>query len=104
MFKLKRYSPTKLEIDITPNQLVGMFPIEVQEHPFMGVIERIWKSGDKVFSIKTIPEKFVDSVSKDKLHKVVKKEKMLQILSELDNFEIILFYEDKEDRYEVLKI
>ncbi len=104
MFKLKRFEPTKLEIDITPKQLVRMFPIELQEHPFMGIIERVWKTKDKIYSVKTIPEEFIKIASKDKIHKIVKEEKMLEILSNLDNFEIILFYEDKEDKYTVSRI
>ena len=104
MFKLKRYTPTKLEIEITPKQLVGMFPIEVQEHPYMGIIERVWKSNDKIYSVKTIPEEFIKEIFKDKVHKIVKEEKMLEILSQLENFEIILYYQNKEDKYEVFKV
>ena len=104
MFKIKRYKPTKIEVDITTKQLVGMFPIEVQEHSHMGIIERVWKVGNEIYSVKTIPEQFVTDLSKNKLHKLVNEEKMLNILSKIEHFEIILYYEGKEDRYEVHKI
>ncbi len=104
MFKLKRYNPTEIEIEITPNQLVSMFPIEIQEHPFMGKIERVWQTDDKTYSIRTIEEDFIIDKSSKNLHKIVKTEKMLEILSNLKNFQIILFYEDKKDIYDVKKL
>ncbi|RMA97025.1 hypothetical protein [Hydrogenothermus marinus] len=103
-FKLKRYFPQEIEIEITDKQLLDMFPIEEQEHPFMGNIERVWKSENQIFSIKNSnPEDIIDLSGKTK-HIQLKKEKMFDILSNLEKFQIILYYEDKEDLYDVIKI
>lgn len=104
MFKLKRYYPVEMEVEISPQQIVSMFPIEIQEHPTMGIIERIWKAEDSVYSIKTIQDEFITDLSQGRIHKKVKTEKMLEILQNLDKFEILLYYEDKVDKYNVERI
>jgi len=103
MFKLIRNVPTHIEINITPNQLISMFPIEVQEHPTMGIVERIWKTDSAVFSTETFSDCIVN-LSNNRKHIKVCDEKMLSLLNELSEFEIILFYEGKEDKYSVKKI
>ncbi len=103
-FRLERFYPQKLEIEITAQQLVSMFPVEIQEHPFMGEIKRVWKTKEKTFSVDSVEKEDVLNLSKDKKHLQVKREKLLQILSEIDKFEIVLFYENKEDIYKVEKI
>ncbi len=103
MFKLIRNVPTHIEINITPNQLISMFPIEVQEHPTMGIVERIWKTDSAVFSTETLSDCIVN-LSNNRKHIKVCDEKMLSLLNELSEFEIILFYEGKEDKYSVKKI
>ncbi len=103
MFRLIREVPHRIEITITPPQLISMFPIELQEHPTMGEIERIWKSKDKIFSVSTL-EDCVVNVSNHRKHLKVCNEKMLEVLENLDRFEIILFYEGTEDKYIVEKI
>ncbi len=104
MFKLIRDFPTRIEINITPNQLISMFPIEVQEHPTMGEIERIWKSTEgEVFSVETLSDCIVN-LSNNRKHIKVCDDKMLSILNTINEFEIILFYEGKEDKYTVKKL
>ncbi|WP_297454480.1 hypothetical protein [Persephonella sp.] len=103
-FRLERFYPTKLEITITPQQLISMFPIEVQEHPTMGLISRIWKSEDKIFSVDTLPSEDVEDLTTTKKYLKAKDSKMLEILQNLDGFEIVLYYEDKEDIYKVTKL
>jgi hypothetical protein len=104
IYKLKRYHPVELEIEISDKQLISMFPIEVQEHPSMGQIQRVWKSKDFTYSIGTSNKEDVLDLTKDALHLQLKKEKLEEILQELEEFKIILYYEDKEDIYEVKKI
>ena len=98
---LQRFYPQEMTIEITPQQLISMFPIELQEHPFMGEINRVWKTDKEVYSVDTIDKDFVVDLTKDRKHLQVKKEKMLEILNNLDEFEIVLYYEDKEDLYKV---
>ena len=93
-----------MEIDITPQQLVSMFPIEMQEHPHMGEIERIWKTEDKTFSVKTLDKEDVLDLTKKRKHLQVKNEKMLEILQNLQDFQIVLFYEGNEDIYSVKRL
>ncbi|EDP74329.1 hypothetical protein [Hydrogenivirga sp. 128-5-R1-1] len=103
-FKLKRFFPQEIEIEITDKQLVQMFPIEVQEHPFMGEISRQWQSNEQIFSVESAkPEELIDMSTNSK-HIQLKKETMEKILSSLNKFKIVLYYEDKEDIYEVEKI
>ena len=104
MFKLVREFPTKMEIDITPQQLVSMFPIEMQEHPHMGEIERIWKTENEIFSVKTLDKEDVLDLTKKRKHLQVKNEKMLEILQNLQDFQIVLFYEGNEDIYFVKRL
>ncbi len=103
-FKLKRYFPQEIEIEITDKQLIDMFPIEIQEHPFMGEIERIWKSKDKIYSVSNSPKEDILDLSSKTKYIQLKKEKLQSILENLGNFQIILYYEDKEDIYDVYKI
>ncbi len=103
MFRLIRDFPHRMEIKITPSQLVSMFPIELQEHPTMGEIERVWKTEDKVFSVKTLEDCIVN-VSNHRKHLKVCDEKMLEIVESIDKFEIILYYEGNEDKYTVERI
>ncbi len=100
-FILERFYPQHMKIEITPQQLITMFPIEIQEHPFMGDIKRIWKTENRVFSVDTIDKESLLDLTKDRKHIQVKKEKMLEILNNLKEFEIILYYEGKEDIYKV---
>jgi len=103
-FKLKRFFPQEIEIEITDKQLIQMFPIEIQEHPFMGEISRQWQSDSKIFSVETSnPEEIID-ISTNSKHIQIKKEIMEKILSSLNRFKIVLYYEDKEDIYEVEKV
>ncbi len=81
-----------------------MFPIELHEHPFMGEISRQWIAQDKTYSVEKANEDEVIDLSKDTKHIQMKQEVMEKILKELDNFKIVLFYEDKEDIYEVTKL
>ncbi len=103
MFKLIREIPTHIEITITPNQLISMFPIELQEHPTMGQIERIWKTEGNIFSVETLSDCIVN-LSNNRKHIKVCDEKMMSILNDIQEFEIILFYEGKEDKYQVKKL
>ncbi|NPA52786.1 MAG: hypothetical protein GXO22_07810 [Aquificae bacterium] len=103
MFKLIREVPAYIEITITPNQLISMFPIELQEHPTMGQIERVWKTNDNVFSVDTLCDCIVN-LSKNRKHIKVCDDKMLSLLNEIKEFDIVLFYEGKEDKYQVKKI
>lgn len=70
----------------------------------MGLISRIWKSEDKIFSVDTLPSEDVEDLTTTKKYLKVKDSKMLEILQNLDNFEIVLYYEDKEDIYKVTKL
>ena len=102
-FKLVRFHPVRLEVTITSSQLINMFPIEIQEHPKMGDIERVWISGDKVFSVNTL-EQFSVNLSAGRKHIKVSDDKMLSILHDLEKFEIALYYEGKVDKYVVERI
>lgn len=102
-FKLSRFYPTKLEITVTPQQLISMFPVEIQEHPTMGIVERVWRTSEENISVNSLPE-YIINLSSGKKHLRLKDEKMLEILNRLENFEIVLFYENKEDIYKVEKI
>ena len=104
MFKLIREIPQRMEITATPQQIVSMFPIEVQEHPHMGEIERIWKTETEQFSVNTLPQESIIDLTKKRKHLQVKSEKMLEILQTIKNFQIVLYYEGNEDIYFVEKI
>lgn len=101
IYQLKRFYPTDIQIQITDKQLLQMFPIEVQEHPFMGQIQRVWKTEDFTYSIGTSKKEDILDLSKDTIHLQLKEEKMEEILQTLEEFKIILYYENKEDIYEV---
>ncbi|MEJ5172517.1 MAG: hypothetical protein WHT47_02255 [Hydrogenothermaceae bacterium] len=102
-FKLTRFYPQKIEIEILLNQLISMFPIEMQEHPTFGLIKRVWRTTDKEFSIESFPQDMIENLSSSKTYLKVKDEAMKSILQNLDSFEIVLYYEDKEDIYRVMK-
>ncbi|SNZ06261.1 hypothetical protein SAMN06265182_0617 [Persephonella hydrogeniphila] len=103
-FRLKRTYPTELEITVTPQQIVSMFPIELQEHPYMGIINRIWRTEKEIFSVETLPSEFVEDLTAERKYLKVKDEKLMEILRNLSIFQIVLYYEDKEDVYQVEKI
>ncbi len=102
-FRLIRSDPTKLEVEITSSQLISMLPIEIQEHPVMGEIERVWLSDKKVYSVKNLDPSSVEIHLEGK-HIKISDEKMLSILQTLEKFEIALYYEGKVDKYIVEKI
>ncbi len=104
MFKLIREFPQRMEIKATPQQIVSMFPIEVQEHPHMGEIERVWKTDKETFSVNTLPQEVIIDLTKKRKHLQVSQEKMLEILQSIDKFQIVLYYEGNEDIYSVEKI
>ncbi|WP_457625401.1 hypothetical protein [Persephonella sp.] len=103
-FRLKRTYPTELEITVTSEQIISMFPIELQEHPYMGMINRVWKTEDNLFSVDTVSPEFVEDLTAEKKYLKVKDEKLLKILRNVSRFRIILYYENKEDIYHVEKI
>jgi len=70
----------------------------------MGTINRVWKTDKEIFSVDTISDEFILDITQDRKHLRVKDEKLYQILSEIKKFEIILYYENKEDMYRVEKI
>ncbi len=70
----------------------------------MGEIERIWKTENEIFSVKTLDKEDVLDLTKKRKHLQVKNEKMLEILQNLQDFQIMLFYEGKEDIYFVKKL
>ncbi|MBK3333220.1 hypothetical protein GWK41_09075 [Persephonella atlantica] len=103
-FRLKREYPAHLEITVTSKQLISMFPIEIQEHPFMGIISRVWRTSDQVYSVENIPPEHITDLSGERKYLKVKDQYMSQLLSALEKFEIVLFYEDREDIYQVERI
>ncbi|WP_457640597.1 hypothetical protein [Persephonella sp.] len=103
-FRLIRFHPTKLEISITAQQLLSMFPIEIQEHPVMGEIERVWISQNTVYSVKNSPEDHILDLSGNRKHLKLKEDKMLEIIQNLEKFEIALYYEGNVDKYIVEKL
>ncbi len=104
MFKLIREIPQRMEITATPQQIVSMFPIEIQEHPYMGEIERIWETETEKYSVDTLPKECVIDLTKKRKHLQVSNEKMLEILQSVKSFKIVLYYEGNEDIYFVKKI
>jgi hypothetical protein len=40
-YRLTRFIPQKIEIDVLDSQVISMFPIEVQDHPTFGKIKRV---------------------------------------------------------------
>lgn len=104
MFRLIRYTPQKIEIEITANQVIQMFSIEITEHPTFGFIERLWKSENSVYSINSFDEDLIYNLSSTKLHKKLKDNVMLEILNKEERLKIILKYENKEDVYDLVKL
>ena len=70
----------------------------------MGMINRIWRTEKEIFSVETIPDEFILDLTENRKYLRVKDEKLYNILSDLDNFEIVLYYEDKEDIYKVERL
>ncbi len=103
-FLLKRFYPTSLQIEATDKQILQMFPVEKQEHPFMGIISRVWLTDNREISVDNFPQDEILDLSKDGLHLQLKPEKLEEILSSIDKFKIVLYYEGKEDVYEVERI
>ncbi len=104
IFRLIRYTPQKIEIEITANQVIQMFPIEITEHPTFGFIERLWKLRNGIYSINSFDENLIYNLSSTKLHKKLKDDVMLDILNKEERFKIILKYENKEDIYDLVKL
>ncbi len=103
-FRLIRYTPQRIEIEITINQVIQMFPIEVADHPTFGFIERYWKSENNIYSVNNFDESLINNLSSTKLHKKLKDDVMLDILNKEERFKIVLKYEDKEDIYDLVKL
>ena len=70
----------------------------------MGMINRVWKTEREIFSVETIPDEFILDLTQDRKHLRVKDEKLYHILSDMKEFEIVLYYEDKEDIYKVERV
>jgi len=103
-FRLKRTYPTTLEITVTPSQIIQMFPVELQEHPSMGIIKRVWKTEGQIYSVDAFPEDAIEDLSGSRKYLRLKDEYMKQLLSEMNRFQIILYYQDKEDVYFVERL
>lgn len=102
-FKLIRYFPQRIEIEVLPSQLVSMFPIEIQPHPVFGQLKRVWKTKSNEYSVENFTEEEVQVLNSDN-HIKLKDETMLKLLQQLDTFQIVLYYSDKQDIYEVIKV
>ncbi|WP_457643000.1 hypothetical protein [Persephonella sp.] len=100
-YRLSRSHPTKLEITVTSSQIVSMFPVEQQEHPVMGIIQRVWKTPEKTISVDTVPSQYIIDLSGSRQHLKVDDNFLLSLLPQMDSFQIILYYEGKEDIYQV---
>lgn len=103
-FKLKRYVPQNLEIEILSTQLIAMFPIEIQQHQNFGKIRRVWKVDNEEFSVEKFSKEDIDVISTSKIHSKVKDDILFRLLQNIDKFKIILYYADREDIYEVEKV
>lgn len=102
-YRLIRYIPQKIEIEVLPAQIISMFPIEIQHHPFFGMLKRVWKVEEVEYSVEGFEQDEVEVVVPNK-HTKLKEEVMLKILHHIDKFQIILYYSDKQDVYEVVKV
>lgn len=103
-FQLSRLYPQKVEIEVLPSQIVSMFPIEVQEHPTFGLVKRVWKSEGVEYSVDSFPGDRVENLSSTKLFLKVREDVMMELLQTLEHFEIVLSYQDKEDKYRVYRV
>lgn len=104
IFKLIRYTPQKIEIEITENQVIQMFPIELTEHPNFGLIKRLWKSENQTYSIENFDACQILDLSTTKIYKKLKDEVMLDILNKEEKLKIVLIYNNTEDIYDLIKL
>ncbi len=100
-YRLKRFIPQKIEIDVLDSQIISMFPIEIQDHPTFGKIKRVWISQDQVYDVENFPENYTENLSSSRTYIKLKDDVMKNLLEGLENFKIVLYYEGKEDIYEV---
>lgn len=102
-FRLIRNHPYRIEIEVLSTQIVSMFPVEVQAHPVFGQLRRTWKTEKDEYSVESFREDQVQ-VLVDGKHKKLKDDVMFNILQQMDRFQIVLYYSDKQDVYDVMKI
>ena len=100
-YKLKRYIPQKIEIEVLDSQIISMFPIEIQEHPTFGLIKRIWISQGQIYDVENFSADYIENLSSSRTYIKLRDDIMKKILADLRSFKIVLYYEDKEDIYEV---
>jgi len=104
IFKLIRYTPQKIEIEITENQVIPMFPIELTEHPNFGIIQRFWKSENQTYSIDNLDASRILDLSTTKIYERLKDDVMLDILNKEGKLKIVLIYNNTEDVYDLIKL
>lgn len=102
-FRLIRNFPQRIEIEVLSTQIVSMFPVEVQVHPVFGQLRRTWKTETTEYCVENFSEDQVQVVVKGK-HIKLKDDTMLGILQHTDSFQIVLYYSDKQDVYDVIKL
>lgn len=104
-FKLIRFHPQKIEIEVLPAQIVSMFPIELQDHPTFGVIKRVWKFNQTEYDTNAFEKCEIENLSSSSRTFIkVKEEAMMKLLQEVQEFQIVLYYQDKKDVYLVSKL
>ncbi|ACN98909.1 hypothetical protein [Sulfurihydrogenibium azorense] len=103
-YRLTRFYPQKIEIEILDTQIISMFPIEIQEHPTFGFIKRVWQTQDTVYDVENYTDEYKENLSSTKTYIKLKDSVMKQILEGLSEFKIILYYQDKEDIYQVKRV
>lgn len=103
-FKLTRFYPQKVEIEILDSQIISMFPIEIQEHSTFGLIKRVWQTQDTVYDVENYPDEYKENLSSTKTYIKLKDDVMKEILKGLSEFKIVLYYQDKEDIYQVKRV
>lgn len=100
-YKLTRHHPQKIEIEVLDSQLISMFPIEIQEHPTFGLIKRVWITKNDIYDVENYPEEYRENLSSKKTYIKLKDDVIRKILDGLTEFKIVLYYQDKEDTYDV---
>lgn len=80
-----------------------MFPVEIQSHPVFGELKRVWKTSDSEYSVECFSQEDVQIVNPGH-HMKLKDEVMLRLLQNLEKFQIVLYYSDKQDIYDVVRI
>lgn len=103
-YRLTRYYPQKIEIEVLDNQIISMFPIEIQEHSTFGLIKRVWMTENDVYDVEKYPEEYIENLSFTKKYIKLRDDVMKNILEGLNEFRIVLYYQDKEDIYDVKSI